>query len=129
MTEQQKKAVEEAATQYALKAHQSINDIGVSDIKALVYDYMSGMHQVLNNPEKYGLQPINEWVSVKDRLPCESGRYWCYVQEQNDLGTSHFQWNCYFANDTKEFSDQFERYNVIHWQPLPQPPINEREEE
>ncbi|MEG1251635.1 MAG: hypothetical protein RSE37_23655, partial [Citrobacter sp.] len=34
------------------------------------------------------------WIPVSERMPDEIGRYWCYVEEQNSLGKSHYQWNC-----------------------------------
>lgn len=39
-----------------------------------------------------------EWKNVKNNPPIESNRYWCLVEEINDLGNSYFQWNCYFDN-------------------------------
>ena len=39
------------------------------------------------------------WIPVSERMPEESGRYWCYVEEQNDLGKSHYQWNCSWNGD------------------------------
>jgi hypothetical protein len=61
-----------------------------------------------------------KWIRVEDRLPDESiGRVWCYIEEQTDLGLSHYQWNCsYNPND-----GGFDRFGVTHWQPLPEPPI------
>ena len=34
------------------------------------------------------------WIPCSERLPEEGGRYWCYVEEINSLGKSHYQWNC-----------------------------------
>ena len=58
-------------------------------------------------------QPVSEpnWVSVADRLPSEFGRYLCYVEEQNDLGKSHYQWVTRPVSDeslnTSPFQEQF----------------------
>lgn len=63
----------------------------------------------------------SEWISVKDRLPEDGGRYWCYVAEQNDLGLSHYQWNySYCPKDGWNSEDG----TVTHWMPLPEPPMN-----
>ena len=63
-----------------------------------------------------------DWISVDERLPEESGRYWCYVKETNSLGKSHFQWNCFYHDKEKRWSDDFVSMNVTHWRPLPSPP-------
>lgn len=63
----------------------------------------------------------DKWISVEDELPEEIGRYWCYLEEQNDLGKSHYQWNCGFNGDV--FSPDVGS-KVTHWQPLPTPPLN-----
>jgi hypothetical protein len=57
----------------------------------------------------------NLWVSVEDKLPEEGGRYWCYVEELNDLGISHYEWNCYFDPHNKEFRDNLKTMKVTHW--------------
>lgn len=64
-----------------------------------------------------------KWISVKDRLPEETGRYWCYVKEYNDLGISHFQWNFAFNVEEQGFNTN-ETEKVTHWMPLPDPPTN-----
>lgn len=45
-------------------------------------------------PQLPGSEPATvpgKWIPVSERLPEDSGRYWCYVEEQNDLGKSHYQ--------------------------------------
>jgi hypothetical protein len=59
---------------------------------------------------------------VEDRLPEYGMRVLCYCQEQNDLGLSHFVWNCSYNETDKSFTDAGKRYSVTHWQPLPKPP-------
>lgn len=61
------------------------------------------------------------WVACSERMPEESGRYWCYVEEQNDLGKSHYQWNCSWNGD-RWWVESENGGRVTHWQPLPSPP-------
>lgn len=63
------------------------------------------------------------WIPVSDRMPEESGRYWCYVEEQNSLGKSHYQWNCSWNGEV--WSEKALTGRVTHWMPLPAPPQQE----
>lgn len=60
------------------------------------------------------------WIACADRMPEEGGRYWCYVEEQNSLGKSHYQWNCSWNGD--EWGGEALSGSVTHWMPLPSPP-------
>ncbi|MFV8801783.1 DUF551 domain-containing protein [Yersinia enterocolitica] len=69
----------------------------------------------LNSPE------IPEgWIKCSDQTPKDSGRYWCYVEEQNCLGKSHYQWNCSWNGDM--WSERELTGRVTHWMPLPAAP-------
>lgn len=61
-----------------------------------------------------------KWIPVSERMPEEVGRYWCYVEEQNSLGKSHYQWNCSWNGDA--WSDKALTGRVTHWMPLPAAP-------
>lgn len=63
------------------------------------------------------------WIPVSDRMPGEGGRYWCYVEEQNSLGKSHYQWNCSWNGEV--WSDKALSGRVTHWMPLPAAPRQE----
>lgn len=63
------------------------------------------------------------WIPVSERMPEESGRYWCYVEEQNSLGKSHYQWNCSWNGQA--WSDKALSGRVTHWMPLPAAPLQE----
>ncbi|WP_313471269.1 DUF551 domain-containing protein [Atlantibacter hermannii] len=65
------------------------------------------------------------WIPVSERMPEEYGRYWCYVEEQNSLGKSHYQWNCSWNGDV--WSDPALTGRVTHWMPLPAAPKQEAE--
>ena len=61
------------------------------------------------------------WIPVSERMPDEIGRYWCYVEEQNSLGKSHYQWNCAW-NDDLWWVESENGGRVTHWMPLPAAP-------
>ncbi|HCR0680647.1 TPA: DUF551 domain-containing protein [Klebsiella aerogenes] len=69
-----------------------------------------------------GNSPVipDTWIPVSERLPEEGGRYWCYVEEQNSLGKSHYQWNCSWNGEIWGGAMMYGR--VTHWMPLPNPP-------
>lgn len=60
------------------------------------------------------------WVPCSERMPDEIGRYWCYVEEQNSLGKSHYQWNCSWNGEL--WGGEMMYGLVTHWVPLPNPP-------
>ena len=62
-----------------------------------------------------------KWIPVSERLPEDSGRYWCYVEEQNDLGKSHYQWYCSWNGD-RWWVESEGGGIVTHWMPLPAAP-------
>lgn len=64
---------------------------------------------------------IPGWIPVSEKLPEESGRYWCYVEEQTDLGKSHYQWNCSW-NGERWWVEGEDGGIVTHWMPLPVAP-------
>lgn len=61
-----------------------------------------------------------KWIKCSEQMPEECGRYWCYVEEQNSLGKSNYQWNCSWNGDV--WSDKALTGRVTHWMPLPNPP-------
>ncbi|MDK1098231.1 DUF551 domain-containing protein [Cronobacter sakazakii] len=60
------------------------------------------------------------WIPCSERMPDEGGRYWCYVEEINSLGKSHYQWNCSWNGEDWGGEGFYGR--VTHWKPLPEPP-------
>lgn len=77
---------------------------------------------------KLGNSPVipDTWIPVSERLPEEGGRYWCYVEEQNSLGKSHYQWNCSWNGEIWGGAMMYGR--VTHWMPLPAAPQEEQGE-
>jgi hypothetical protein len=66
---------------------------------------------------------MNEWISVKDRLPEKSGAYLVYSPEVPvEAGNV---WDCSFYEVNGKDLSFATGYNVTHWQPLPAPPESE----
>lgn len=65
-----------------------------------------------------------QWIECSERIPDEIGRYWCYVEEQNSLGKSHYQWNCSWNGD-RWWVESGNGGRVTHWMPLPTAPQKE----
>lgn len=66
-------------------------------------------------------ESVQEWIPCRERMPEEIGRYWCYVEEQNDFGKSHYQWNCSWNGD-RWWVESENSGRVTHWMPLPAAP-------
>ena len=82
---------------------------------------------------------MSEWISVKDRLPEQSGAYWVNLHQEDedseevaDFCVMAWYWpnKLLFApqevgwillNEWHEFSDKMRQY-ITHWMPLPEPP-------
>ncbi|MGQ4856044.1 DUF551 domain-containing protein [Enterobacter roggenkampii] len=71
-----------------------------------------------------GAEPAKGWIPCIERIPEEVGRYWCYVEEQNSLGKSHYQWNCSWNGD-RWWVESENGGRVTHWMPLPAAPQQE----
>ncbi|MFH5031705.1 DUF551 domain-containing protein [Citrobacter portucalensis] len=70
-----------------------------------------------------GKSPVapGAWIPVSERMPEAEGRYWCYVEEQNYLGKSHYQWNCSW-NGERWWVESDNGGRVTHWMELPAAP-------
>lgn len=86
--------------------------------------FQAGYSAGYDNGYERGRREADDWISVNDQLPSESGRYWCYVEHLTDLGFSYFQWNCDYNAQLKRFSDMTlkDGQNVTHWRDLPAGP-------
>ncbi|MGG7837560.1 DUF551 domain-containing protein [Klebsiella aerogenes] len=106
-TEEMLRASYREASVYSAKAYRAMLAAAPHDTTAL-------------NPVQSALS-VQGWIPVSERKPEESGRYWCYVEEQNSLGKSHYQWNCSW-NGERWWVESENGGIVTHWMPLPNPP-------
>ena len=65
-----------------------------------------------------GVQPINPWISVKDRLPDEDG--WYLVCKHNRVRVAEWCKDCWYNESDLPIDD----CAITYWQPLPEPPKN-----
>ena len=105
------KEIEQAAREYA-SFNYDTTSLDIDD------HFIAGVKWQQSQPS---VKPVG-WISVDDRLPDGIGRYWCYVAEVNDLGISHFQWNCAYHSEEKRWSSDGLSMNVTHWMELPDYP-------
>ena len=64
----------------------------------------------------------SDWISVEDRLPTKTGRYWA-VDEQSKEGREFL----FFTKHPETGEENIWGWNhpVTHWRSLPQPPEDE----
>jgi hypothetical protein len=133
------------------------SDIGITDEQKnelrekLVYVFIeqlrkSGMYKVTEGkngnvwilradlilPKKYKAEPVNGWISVKDRLP-EYDKTVLVVNEDGYMHTAvrikgsiaridewQIKFGVYFIDN--DVWEEDEQGKITHWQPLPEPP-------
>lgn len=80
------------------------------------------------NQQRYviDVQPVNQWISVEDKLPIEQGPVLCYAHSTTGegicLGTLRNGEFWLLQVDGKQFSFPYLHLKVSHWMPLPEPP-------
>lgn len=76
---------------------------------------------------------VQEWISVKDRLPDNKEHDWVLAQVVEDNGFMHIPTvmeyrqskNDWFGETYGWLSDHNGAFTVTHWMPLPEPPKGE----
>ena len=83
----------------------------------------------IENMQASDVQPVNQWISVKDRLPSENTLVLCYARSTTGEGNSYFlgalaHGEFWFlkVNDIGHVSYPVLHWEVTHWQPLPESP-------
>ena len=66
---------------------------------------------------------VQEWISVKDRLPEENGMYIVTANDGHAQRVSFVLWQK--RNKAWNLTGARSYWRVTHWQPLPQPPKGE----
>ena len=96
--------------------------------------FVYGIETVLEYAENLQTTDIvQEWISVKDRLPDNKEYDWVLAQVVEDNGFMHIPTvmeyrqsrNDWFEETYGWLSDHNGAFTVTHWMPLPQPPKGE----
>lgn len=69
------------------------------------------------------VEPVQEWISVEDRFPEESGMYIVTANDGHAQRVSFVQWQK--KNRMWNLTGARSYWRVTHWQPLPEPPKGE----
>ena len=96
------------------------SDYGRKSLRERYVAMLAAAQQPQDEPQNIP-EIIPGWIPVSEQLPEECGRYWCYVEEQTDLGKSHYQWNCSW-NGERWWVEGEDGGIVTHWMPLPAAP-------
>ena len=107
-----------------------VDDIGES-IK-FVYDDWYGNDDIAEKLPSNGVT-VQEWISVKDRLPDNKEYDWVLAQVVEDNGFMHIPTvmeyreskNDWFEETYGWLSEHNGAFTVTHWMPLPEPPKGE----
>ena len=94
-------------------------------------DFIYGIETVLEYAENLPVTNImQEWISVKDRLPDNKEYDWVLAQVVEDNGFMHIPTvmeyrqskNDWFEETYGWISEHNGAFTVTHWMPLPEPP-------
>jgi hypothetical protein len=84
-------------------------------------DFCRGMRKalrVIKNMPAADVQPVNQWINVKDRLPATRKTVLIYDEYE---GVSAGYYDSDYAK-FRSIEDVYRSCYVTHWQPLPEPP-------
>lgn len=85
-----------------------------------------GAARLIDSIKTCDVQPINDWISVKDRLPDDEKRYLICTESRRDkieiayyqpIGDKFSDYEPFWQGDSCRFTT-----SVTHWQPLPKRP-------
>ncbi|ELV1749393.1 DUF551 domain-containing protein [Escherichia coli] len=98
----------------------------ISELDTAKNGYILLVQDAKPNFKQDGNSPVTPdcWIPVSERIPEAEGRYWCYVEEKNCLGKSHYQWNCSW-NGERWWVENDNGGRVTHWMELPAAPHQE----
>ena len=98
------------------------NELFDADMKKAVF----GIDIYVENMPSADVQPVNQWIAVKNKLPEDSGEYMVYIVANNCPKNKSII-TLYYTNLSKRFVyyDDDNIFTVTHWCYLPEPPESE----
>lgn len=90
--------------------------------------HLGVVEKAILNGTPYEERKTGKWISVKEKLPKESGNYLCYIVNPYD-SRLRYHMVCGFDRSPYPFSDEHYWFpddetasdNVVAWMPLPEP--------
>ena len=111
----------EAVVRY-LKGY-SEKELNGSSFGMITSSVLNKAERAISEMPAADVQPVNGWISVKDKLPEDSGEYLVYIVANNEPKNKSII-TLYYTNLSKQFVyyDNDNLFTVTHWMPLPEPP-------
>lgn len=88
------------------------NELFDADMRKVTF----GIDVYVENMPTADVQPVNQWISTKDRLPDEDG--WYLVYKHNRVRVAEWCKDCWYNESDLPIDD----CAITHWQLLPEPP-------
>jgi len=121
----------------AIKSHKQLEDKHWDECRQIIahYDNELSKHQkempkIVEYIDCLRSLPVNRWISVKERLPEDDGKYMVWYKGELDI--------CEFDAESQKFGYTYDDYDemyshlvcwddgidkdITHWMPLPEPP-------
>ena len=89
---------------------------------------LNKVERALSEMPAADVQPVNQWISVKDRLPENNRPVLCFVIDTTSKCGTYVIGSCEHSEfflkigDNKRFSFQNMQLKATRWKPLPEPP-------
>ena len=109
--------------------------IKASECEKYFYEHLddNGMIGAMNAIDEMpaaDVQPVNQWISCKDKMPEDNTSVLFVYVSENGVKSVHYGYHTtirgIYSGWSKtsggwEYSDE----EVTHWQPIPEPPVND----
>lgn len=93
------------------------------------YSNYSNLWDEVDDMPAADVQPVDRWISCKDRLPEENILVLCYARSTTGEGNDYFlgalahgEFWFFKVNDIGHVSYPVLHWEITHWQPLPESP-------
>lgn len=95
-----------------------------SSYSLITYDVLNKAERAISEMPAANVQPVNGWISVKDRMPKipePDELYYCFlVTDGIWIHMAYYTEDGWLFADSGQMKEMF--YEVTHWMPLPERP-------